>query len=288
MKSADWLKQAEQQLSAANIGTARLDALVLLEDISGHNRAWLLAHPEHDLTKSEIAKLKNVLNRRTQHEPLAYVRGKTEFYGREFIITPAVLEPRPESETMIELLKQVVASSHEIPDRVGNDENEQSHVRIADVGCGSGALGITAALEVPKSTVTLIDIDSEALKVAKSNVDKFTLPIQTLKNNLVDAIASYFDTLLCNLPYVPDSHQINQAALHEPHIAIFGGMDGLELYRTLFDQLKIVDKRPLWILSESLPPQHHNLALIARSSDYVLEKTDDFIQVFVDARANDH
>ena len=82
-----------------------MDALVLLEDVLGIDRARLLAEPDMEISSAQLAELKKLLNQRAKHVPLAYVRGKTEFYGREFVITPAVLEPRPESETMIDLLK---------------------------------------------------------------------------------------------------------------------------------------------------------------------------------------
>src|SRR5258708_2470149 len=107
-----WLQQATSQLQAAGISTARLDALVLLEDCLYQDRAMLLADPEKKLTAPQLLKLEKLLNRRAQHEPLSYVRGKTEFYGHEFVLTTAVLEPRPESETMIDLLKELPPFRH--------------------------------------------------------------------------------------------------------------------------------------------------------------------------------
>lgn len=270
MKVTDWLKSAEKRLRQAGIGTARLDALVLLEDASQHDRAWLLAHPEYELKATQIASLKNLLKRRAQHEPLAYLRGKTEFYGREFLVTPAVLEPRPESETMIDLLKK-------LPDL-------PSDVRISDVGAGSGALGITAALELPKSHVELLELDLQALKVAKMNVDKFTLHLPVTKSDLLSSSKNNSQVLLCNLPYVPDSFQINPAALHEPRTAIFGGTDGLNLYRRLFMMAQKQPLRPLYILTEALPPQHAGLQAIANQHSYTQADEDDFIQLFRPAR----
>src|SRR5258708_7437300 len=173
MTVSQWLRQASGQLVQAGIGTARLDTLVLLEDVSGRDRAWLLAHLEHELSSTQVAKLKKLLNRRAQHEPLAYVRGRGEFYGREFVLTPAVLEPRPESETMIDLLKKLVGSGM-------LQATNGPHVRLADVGAGSGALGITAQLELPNTSVDLLEIDHKALKIAKSNVDKFTLNLHVI------------------------------------------------------------------------------------------------------------
>lgn len=263
------LKSAKHTLTQAGIGTARLDTLVLMEDVSGKDRAWLLAHPEHELTAEETAKLKKLLNKRVDNTPLAYVRGKTEFYGREFIVTPDVLEPRPESETMIDMLKT-------LPDL-------PSRPRIGDVGAGSGALGITAKLELPKTSVALLEVDPAALEVAKMNVDKFTINIPVILSDLLSNAHKTYDILLCNLPYVPDSHTINQAAMHEPKIAIFGGKDGLDIYRKLFQQIESLQIKPLYLLLESLPPQHSSLQTIANDFGYSLAQEDDFIQAFVQA-----
>lgn len=266
MTTAEWLSLAETQLTKVGIGTPRLDALVLLEDITGRDRTHLLAHPETELLSKDLAKLKKLLRRRAKHEPLAYVRGHTEFYGRDFVITPTVLVPRPESETMIDLLKTLPDLS-ETPS-------------ILDIGTGSGSLGITAQLELPGATVTLSDISVEALEIAKTNVDKFTLNISTLEMDLLGDNSLAYDVLLCNLPYVPDEYQINQAAGFEPRLAIFGGLDGLDLYRRLFDQVLKAEIQPLYILTESLPSQHQTLKQIAQEANYILHLEQDFIQVF--------
>ncbi|MEK7059538.1 MAG: HemK/PrmC family methyltransferase [Patescibacteria group bacterium] len=273
MNVQTWLKQATHKLDEADIATARLDSLVLLEDVTGLDRAQLLAEPDTELSSAKQAKLKKLLNRRIAHEPLAYVRGRTEFYGRNFVITPAVLEPRPESETMIDLLKTLASNE-------AQQHNNDQKLRIADVGTGSGALGITAALEVPNCEVDLLDIDPKALKIAIINVDKFTLSLSVKRSDLLASSAKDYDILLCNLPYVPDSHTINQAAGFEPRSAIFGGPDGLDLYRRLFDQVAKLQNRALYLLIESLPPQHADLKKIASGADYKLQRTDDFIQVF--------
>lgn len=243
-----------------------MDALVLLEDVTGRDRAWLLAHPEHEISSEQRSELTKLLNRRSAHEPLAYVRTKSEFYGREFIITPAVLEPRPESETMIDCLK--------------NLQGLPKNVCIADVGTGSGALGITAKLELPNAQVELLDIDPEALKIAQKNVEKYTANVNLIRSDLLTTSGQDNNVLLCNLPYVPDGYQLNPPAMREPKIAIFGGPDGLDIYRRLFKQVKKLQKRPLFILCESLPPQHTVLAEIAAGAGYHLTVTDDFIQVF--------
>lgn len=261
-----WLTAATKQLEAADVPTARLDALVLLEDAMGLDRAKLLAEPSMEIPQDTQNVLTIQLERRAKHEPLAYIRGKSEFYGREFVVSPAVLEPRPESETMIELLLK----RPDLP----------SKPRIADVGTGSGALGITAQLELPGATVELLDIDEDVLEVAYANVIKLTTGISRFKTDLLEKSPGDYDVLLCNLPYVPDDHTINDAALHEPRIAIFGGPDGLDLYRKLLKQLENVRNRPLLILCESLPPQHTTLTTLFEEQGYQLDAEEDFIQVF--------
>jgi release factor glutamine methyltransferase len=262
---AKWLTAAEAQLTKAGIATARLDALVLLEDALHTNRAHLLAHPDEQLTPEHSMRLAAQLALRECHEPLAYIRGKTEFYGREFYVNQHVLEPRPESETMITLLKQL---------------SPKQQVILADIGSGSGALGITAALELDLTTVYLHDIDANTLEVAQQNTTLHNVRAQLVQTNLIKSYNAQYDILLCNLPYVPDDFQINTAATHEPKIAIFGGPDGLNLFREMFAQIVKCPFKPAYILTESLPPQHDELVHIAKSARYQLRMSEDFIQVF--------
>lgn len=282
MNNADWLKLATKKLDNAGIGTARLDCLVLLEDATGKDRAWLLAHPEHTVQATTLYRLNRQVKRRVQHEPLAYIRGKTEFYGREFLINHDVLEPRPESETMIELLKQLIENQ---------TPKAKSQFTVVDVGTGSGALGITAALEVPNSKVIATDIDSKCLKVARQNARKHRVDVEFYKGDLLQPIPNssfsiHNSVILANLPYVPDHYHINEAAGMEPRIAIFGGMDGLDIYRKLFAQVTQYPSPPLFILTESLLFQHKSLVKIARDCGFVEVQDEDFIQVFTPERSN--
>jgi release factor glutamine methyltransferase len=284
MHVSQWLREAQTSLDEASITTARLDALVLLEDTVGKDRAWLLANQEFELSDEQVALLKVQLARRVEHEPLAYIRGKTEFYGREFGLSSAVLEPRPESETMIELLK---ALCHSRPDRESRQKKEfldprlhEDDMRIADVGTGSGALGITAKLELPKAQVELLEIDTPALEVARQNTQRHGLGLVCRQTDLLKGSPGNYDVLLCNLPYVPDDYAINRAATHEPDLALFGGPDGLDLYRTLFDQISELAHKPQYVLTESLPSQHAVLAAIAVEHGYHPARDEDFIQLF--------
>lgn len=280
MKISDWLRQATVKLEDAGIGTARLDALILAEDACGKDRAYLLAHPDLDVKGRTFHTLEEQLKRRAMHEPLAYIRGKTEFYGREFVIDHRVLEPRPESETMIELLLDQV-------------KRQKLKVEsIVDVGTGSGALAITAKLELPLAQVIAVDIDSKCLQVARQNIKKHSVKVETYQANLLEPLATsnfsnkkhgrgfYLIIVMANLPYIPDSYAINQAAMNEPKLAIFGGADGLDIYRQLFAQIAHYSQKPKYVLTESMPPQHKKLAEIAKNHGYILQQTDDFIQLF--------
>lgn len=275
MSVSDWLKQSEAKLKEANIPTARLDCLVLLEDATGKARAWLLAHPEFTLpTEMEIS-LDTKLIRREQHVPLAYIRGHAEFYGREFKVNEHTLVPRPETETMVELLRETAV----------DDWKNMQGAAIADIGTGSGALAITAKLEFPEAQVIATDIDENCLHVAQGNAEALGASVEFLHGNLAEPLAgaalkSPFSILLCNLPYVPDEFHINMAATHEPRHAIFGGVDGLDYYREMLAQLAGLPAKPFYIFAESLPPQHEDLAAIAHTAGYTLDAEEDFIQLF--------
>jgi release factor glutamine methyltransferase len=262
---ATWLKQAQQLLESADIATARLDSVVLLEDCTQKDRTHLLAHPELDLTAQQIKILAKQLTRRAEHEPLAYIRQKAEFYGRDFMVSPHTLVPRPETETMITVLKSLKLP----PDAI-----------LADIGTGSGCIAIVAALELPGSRIDAYEIDPKAFAIAQQNAKRHNTPqVRFHLNDLLGSVNIKYDVVLANLPYVPDDFVINKAAMQEPRHAIFGGKDGLELYRRLSTQLET--HKPHYVLTEALPPQHSALQSIMEATGFTLQSTEDFIQLFV-------
>lgn len=289
MNVETWLKQVAKILETAGIGTARLDSLVLLEDATSKDRSWLLAHSDTNLSqllaqgpsfgKCSLDELNAKVERRTAHEPLAYIRGRTEFYGREFYVDHRVLEPRPESETIITMLKTFSLSEN---------------CTIVDVGTGSGALAITAKLELPTAEVWATDVDPACLTVAHRNAERHGTDISFTEADLLvsqhankskkvlfsDHSQKKDVVVLANLPYVPDDFTVNAAALQEPHLAIFGGTDGLDLYRRLFKQLRKVMIQSVVVCTESLPPQHEALEMIAQVTGFHLQQAEDFIQLF--------
>lgn len=201
MTSGQWLTAATTQLKTAGVSSAKLDALILLEDCLAVERSHILAHPEIKLKASQIKKLNKQVARRALHEPLAYIRGFSEFYGRQFMVNKHVLEPRPESETMITLLKNLLyhnpSISEDGPLKITTNERI---AKIADVGTGSGCLGITATLEISGSQVDLYDTDTKALVVAKHNMALHGLHLRTSRCDLLSNCHSSYDVIVANLP----------------------------------------------------------------------------------------
>lgn len=235
----------------------------------------------------------SLVDRRAKHEPLAYIRGRSEFYGRQFKVSSDTLQPRPETETMIDIFLENFASFESKP----ASWRTSREIDIIDVGTGSGAILITAALELAKNPPKNRDIkffgseiSQAALHIARQNAQDLGLDIDFKLGNLLDPFLSKLETrdsklvVLANLPYVPDSHTINQAAMHEPKVAIFGGPDGLDLYRAMFDQLKRAasheSRAANIVFTESLPPQHRELSKIADKAGFKQIQEEDFIQVF--------
>lgn len=283
MKASALLGQSQKLLSEAGIETARLDALVLIEDVMEIDRARILAEPDRDVSIAQEAKLKKLLKRRASHEPLAYIRGHSEFYGRDFVINHQVLVPRPESEAIIDLLKDILGKTSpkqtEGIDSIKKAIHAKNTIKIADIGTGSGVLGITASQELighENLLVELIDIDQNALEVAKTNVDILATSVNTVLSDLLEDTGTEYDIILANLPYVPDEKPINMSAEQEPRVALFGGQDGLDIYRRLVKQLAVDTNRPLLLIFEAFPEQHEELTLMVREIGYKPLKSIDF------------
>jgi release factor glutamine methyltransferase len=151
--------------------------------------------------------------------------------------------------------------------------------KVADIGCGSGCLGITLSLELPGIELDMYDIDKFCVATSKQNADILSVNANYYLNDLLKGSEIEYNLILANLPYVPNSHTVNKDAMSEPKHAIFGGPDGLSLYRRLFKQLGN-STLPRHVLTESLPAQHENLSKIARKFGYDLIEIDDFIQCF--------
>ena len=226
------LQQGTELLEKRGIAMPRLTAEVLLCHALRSERVHLYAHSQDELTENAWIHYGRYLNERLKGKPTQYITQRQEFYGREFRVTPDVLIPRPETEHLVEAAIQAVKTRHA--------------VKILDVGTGSGAVAVSIALE---TGIPLFgcDISSGALRVAEYNRDKHSAPVAFFAGDLVAAVAPHsLDLLVSNPPYVPGADEANmqqEVRDWEPHIALFAGETGLEIYRQLIEQAEIVVKQ---------------------------------------------
>jgi release factor glutamine methyltransferase len=203
----------------------------------GRERVYLFAHSDEELTEVAWIHYGRYLHERLKGKPTQYITGRQEFYGRDFRVTPDVLIPRPETEHLIQ------ASLARI--RTGGV--------VLDVGAGSGAIAITLALET-KARVLASDVSTNALSVAVANARRLSAPVTFFACDLVDAIAPHsIDVLVSNPPYVPKTdHPALQREVrdYEPHVALFAGPTGLEIYERLIADAGRVLRPGSWLLVE--------------------------------------
>lgn len=219
------LQRARQELPQSE--SAALDARLLLGFVLERGRAWLIAHDDVVLSTSELEFFRRLVRRRAQGEPVAYLRGRVHWLDLELEVSPAVLVPRPETETLAEHAISMGRSLHSR--------------RVADIGTGSGALAIALARALPNASVEAVDVSPEALAVAGRNIARYGLTsrISLHEGHLLARLSTPPDLLVANLPYLSDEmmNSLDQDVRHEPSLALHGGVSGLELYSELFDQL---------------------------------------------------
>ncbi|HEY7333416.1 MAG TPA: peptide chain release factor N(5)-glutamine methyltransferase [Bryobacteraceae bacterium] len=214
------LLQGRQLLEDARIAAPRLTAEVLLAHAIGRERTWLYAHSDEELRELWWIHYGRYLHERLNGRPTQYITGRQEFYGREFLVTPDVLIPRPETEHVVEAVLERGSGAH----------------RIVDIGTGSGAIAVTLALET-KGRVFATDISERALGVAARNARRLGAPVDFAACDIGSALRTeVFDFVISNPPYVPESGSGDiqkEVRDYEPGVALFGGPDGLDVYRRL-------------------------------------------------------
>jgi release factor glutamine methyltransferase len=264
-----WLTAASTQLKAIGITSARLDAEIILAHTLRKSRTYLHAHPDDVLEPrvQEIADARLAL--RLDHVPIAYIVGHKEFYGRRFFVTTATLIPRPESETIIDVLKDLMPRNLTLLDDV--------KIRFVDVGTGSGCLGITAKLEFPELDVTLLDISTHTLTVATANAKRLSADVTILKSDLLQNYPLQTDIIIANLPYVDRSWDDRSLdTMHEPSLALFANDGGKALiYKLINQSIDILSPQGLLLL-EADPTQHQQIISYAKQQGFRLIITQDY------------
>lgn len=212
-----------------NTEVDKTEAEIILADIIGKDRSFLFTHPEYNLSPSLSKKLLDRLNRRFKSEPLAYILGYKEFYGLKFFVDQRVLIPRSETEELIDPVLNHIRSIR------------SKSVKIADIGTGSGCIAITLAKHLLNAKIHAVDIDENALAVAKKNAKLHSVDskITFLKGDLLSPLPEPVDIVVANLPYIKTNDLKTlkrEISEWEPRVALDGGKDGMELYQKLFDQ----------------------------------------------------
>lgn len=266
-----WLDSATDQLEAIGIKTARLDAEIILDHTIGKNRTYLHAHDDEvlDARTVEIADARLAL--RLDHVPVAYIIGHKEFYGRKFQVTTATLIPRPESETLIDALRDVLPKNQAL--------FHEQRMRLVDVGTGSGNLGITAKLEFPELHVTLTDISPQALRVAERNAGLLDAKVDTIKSDLLSEYPFTPDIIIANLPYVDPTWERSPETQYEPKDALFAGDGGKALIYKLITQATTRIKHKGFIILEADPEQHAAIAHYANLHGFKVISQQDYCVV---------
>jgi len=244
------IQWAIDELESAAIAQPRLQAEVLASHLLGCDRAYLFAHPGRELSGAELAAYKQLIARRAAGEPLQYITGRQEFWKADFLVTPAVLIPRPETEHLIEA---TLALAHE-------SGADGAGLKLIDVGTGSGAIAVTLARELPRAEVWAVDVSAAALEVARRNAERLLSEIDNarvhfLQSDLMAAVAPElrFDFVVANLPYVAADEMgemQREVVGHEPAMALFAGDDGLDVIRRLIPQAYAALRPGGWLLME--------------------------------------
>ena len=223
------LREAAERLRAAGIEAPAREARLLAGAVLGADAVGLLAHPERVVDVDQRRCLALAADRRAAREPLSHIVGHREFWSLEFRVGPEVLDPRPDSETLVE------AGLAALADR-------GAAWRLLDLGTGSGCLLLALLSELPAATGIGVDLSPAALAIAADNARRLGLADRAAFacGDWGEGLAGSFDLILCNPPYIPDSAIAGLApevALHEPRLALDGGPDGLACYRRLAPQL---------------------------------------------------
>ena len=218
-----------QDFSALGLASPRLDAEVLVAHVLGVDRVRLYMDLDRPLGADELAAVRALVVRRRQREPVAYLTGKREFYRREFQVSPAVLVPRPDTETLIDRALSLLPADRPL--------------QVLDLCTGSGAIAVTLAAERPLVQVVATDLSSEALEVAASNARKHGVSdrLELRQGDLFAALIPgvQFDLIAANPPYVLDTQRAELAPElhHEPGLALYAGTQGLDVLTRLCAQV---------------------------------------------------
>ena len=202
-----------------------------LEQVLNLSKPEIVLNQEKKLTKKEYKSYQKIINKLKKGESIQYITKRAYFYGEEFFVNKNVLIPRPETETLVEDTNNLI-----------NKHFKDKKVKVLDIGTGSGIIAITLNKLNKNLQITATDISTKALKVAKKNQKKHQTNIEFIHTDLYKNIKDKFDIIISNPPYIEENSKKieNQVLKNEPHIALFGGKDGLDYYRNILKNIRQV------------------------------------------------
>jgi release factor glutamine methyltransferase len=250
------LNSAITRLSAHHVPSPRMNAELLLMFTLGCDRAYLFAHPERELSAAEAIRYEAALGERASGVPAQYITGHQEFWGMDFIVTPSILIPRPETEHVIETVLELQASVPDIRHPALESRKPEAGSRIADIGTGSGCIALALAKELPQAEIYATDVSPAALEIARANAARHQLEsrVQFREADLVAGFADdFFNLIVSNPPYVGES-EADEVQLEvrkfEPRNAVFAGPTGTEVIARLIPQAHAALKPGGWLVME--------------------------------------
>ncbi len=250
MTTQNAISKAIAQLKIAGIHSAKLDAELLLAQILHTKREHIITYPDQVLLTTQIEAFESLISRRVDRTPLVHLTGTREFYDLDFEITPQVLTPRAETEQMVEwAIKYAPIGS-----------------KLIDIGTGSGAIAISIAKNRPDLHVWASELDKAALAVAVRNAAKHQVELTFVSSDILTDISESFSTIVTNLPYLKQDAELMPEVTKEPAVALFGGPDGLDLYRRFFRQLPGHLNPPGYVFTECDPWQQAELVSLAATA----------------------
>ena len=201
---------------------------MLIANIIGYDYLELLNHLD-EIVSDEVAEtVKSQIDIIKNNKPIQYLLGTVNFYGYEFIVNENVLIPRFETEELVEKTMEFIRTKFLVP-----------NIKVIDLGCGSGVIGITLKKKIPTLNVTSLDISEAALEVTKANADKLEADVTILKGDMLDNIDDKFDVIISNPPYIRTDEEIEDIVKNnEPHLALYAGIDGLDCYKKILKKAK--------------------------------------------------
>lgn len=244
---------------AQSLGLARVDAqILLLHSLQRplHDRAWLLAHDSDALSPEQEAAWQDALKRRLQGEPVAYITGRKDFFGLTLAVDARVLDPRPDTETLVEWALACLPEATPEPrfESTFAPSPANDSPRILDLGTGSGAVALALQHARPNATVWAVDASEDALAVARANAARLQLGVQFIASDWLNAVdiqhTGRFDLIVSNPPYVADRDPHLAALTHEPLEALTSGPDGLDDIRQIIAQAPVCLAPGGWLLLE--------------------------------------